>query len=159
MGRKGGVNGGNAFADPAHDRDGHGVAAGFVAWAVGTLLLGLTLPADARPVVGESLEAFAFDWRQATDGHSADERDIASACSELGGDSRGYLKRASDAGVLSVVFVDFRLGYVIRLVRSGQGDGPDLIAEQTDFLALVLRPCDRLHDGMSRPGVAEVEVV
>jgi hypothetical protein len=52
-----------------------------------------------------------------------------------------------------------RLGNVVCLVRSWQGDGPDLIPEQTDFLALVLRPCDRLHDGVSRPSVAEVEVV
>jgi hypothetical protein len=52
-----------------------------------------------------------------------------------------------------------RLGDVVRLVRSGQGYGPHLVAEQTDFLALVLRPCDRLYDGVSRPGVAKVEVV
>jgi hypothetical protein len=105
------------------------------------------------------LQAFALDWSEAADGHSADERDIASACSKLGGDSRGYLKRASDAGVLSVVLIDLWLGDVVRLVRSGQGNGPDLIAEQTDFLALVLRPCDRLNNRMGRPGVSKVEVV
>jgi hypothetical protein len=70
------------------------------------------------------LELLTFFRGQATDGHGADERDVASACSELGGDGRGYLKRAFDAAVLGVVLIN-----------------------------------TRLHNRMSRPGVAEVKVV
>jgi hypothetical protein len=33
------------------------------------LVFGLTLPADATPVVRKTLEAFAFDGGEATDGH------------------------------------------------------------------------------------------
>jgi hypothetical protein len=35
------------------------------------LVFGLTLPADATPVVRETLEAFAFDGGEATDGHGS----------------------------------------------------------------------------------------
>jgi len=103
---KGGFNAGDAFADPAHDRDGHGIAASLVARSVGALVFGFALPADATPVVREALETLALDWGETPDGHSADERDVASARSELGGDRRGYIKRTCDAGVLRMIFVD-----------------------------------------------------
>ena len=60
---------GDLLADPAHHGDSHRVAASLVAWAVGTLVFGLTLPRDAGPVVGEALEAFAFGRGEATDCH------------------------------------------------------------------------------------------
>ena len=55
------------------------------------------------------MQAFALDRGEATDSHGSDERDGAPAGSELGGDSRGYLNRASDAAILGVVFVYARL--------------------------------------------------
>ncbi len=72
----------------------------------------------------EPLQTVTLVWRQAADGHSADERDVASASSELSGDGGGYLKRAGYAAVLGVVLV-----YAW------------------------------LHNSVSRPGIAEVEVV
>ena len=70
------------------------------------MILGLTLPANAGPVVGEALQTLALDWGEATNGHGANEGNVATACAKLGGDRRGDLKRARDSGVLGVVFVD-----------------------------------------------------
>ena len=57
---------GDALADPAHDGDGHAVAEGLVAGAIGG---GLATPWDERVIVREALEAFALPRGEATDLH------------------------------------------------------------------------------------------
>jgi hypothetical protein len=83
MGR--GFDGCDAFADPAHDWDGHRVAAGLVSRAVWTLFLGLALPADAAPVIGKSLESFTLNRGEATDGHRGKDAMLVAAFLESKG--------------------------------------------------------------------------
>jgi hypothetical protein len=85
MGGEGRVYGGDAFADPAHDRHGHGVAAGLVARAVGTFILRLALPRYAAPVIWEALQAFALDGGEATDCHRGKDAMLVAALLESKG--------------------------------------------------------------------------
>jgi len=51
---------GDAFPDPAHNRDGHRITASFVTRAVGAFGFGLTLPRYAGISFWEPLEGLAF---------------------------------------------------------------------------------------------------
>jgi hypothetical protein len=54
------IDEGDAFADPAHNRDGHRIAASFVPRAVGAFRGGFTFPGDSGIPLGEPLEGLAF---------------------------------------------------------------------------------------------------